>query len=25
MLCEIKDEKLIMLVLDVGNRREIYR
>ncbi|WP_426228762.1 type II toxin-antitoxin system RelE family toxin [Pararhizobium sp. DWP3-4] len=25
LLCEIKDEKLIVLVLDVGNRREIYR
>jgi mRNA interferase RelE/StbE len=25
LLCEIKDEKLIVLVLEVGNRREIYR
>ncbi len=25
LLCEIQDEKLIVLVLEVGNRREIYR
>ena len=25
LLCEIKDDRLIVLVLEVGNRRDIYR
>ncbi len=25
LLCEIKDDKLIVLVLEIGNRRDIYR